>query len=228
MEVILNNGFKQKKVSLKEGNLTSIQSKDIKNILKNLVNDYNFIDINTKDLYFIGTTVYDELEKYCDMVDFSLVEDILEVLDLGEDFLEKKINNLSFSETVFLNIVRNLIISNKYVIFNDILSYFDMINQKRMIRLFEFLKEHKYLLIISSKDVNLLYKVADYSIVWNKKFFEIDTTDNIYTNVAMLLDNKLSVPVLSLITYRAKVEKNVKLFYSKDVRDIIKDIYKHV
>ena len=38
----------------------------------------------------------------------------------------------------------------------------------------------------------------------------------------------IDVPELPLITYLAKKEKGVKLFYHDDVRDIIKDVYKHV
>lgn len=228
MEITLDNGFKKRKAKFKTGNITSIQSSDIKNILLNLRRDYDFAYIDNINLYFIGKTVFDELEKYVLDVDYSFLEEIVGILDLGEKFLERKVYGLSFTEKLYLNIIRNLLTLKKVVIFNDLFSYVDNFNQKRLIKLFSFLKEKDYILIISSKDVNYLYKIADYSIVWNKKFFEFDTTDNIYTNVSLLIENKLAVPVLPLITYKAKVEKDVKLFYSKDVRDIIKDIYKHV
>ena len=55
-----------------------------------------------------------------------------------------------------------------------------------------------------------------------------DKTEEIYSDVPTLNKYGLDVPTLSYITYKAKEEKNVKLFYSRDVRDIIKDIYKHV
>lgn len=228
MEIVLDNGFKKRKAKFKTGNITSIQSSDIKNILLNLRRDYDFVYIDNINLYFIGKTVFDELEKYVLNIDYSFLEEIVNIFELGEKFLEKKVCELSYTEKLYLNIIRNLLTLKKVVIFNDLFSYIDSFNQKRVIKLFSFLKEKDYILIISSKDVNYLYKIADYSVVWNKKFFEFDTTDNIYTNVSSLIENKLAVPVLPLITYKAKVEKDVKLFYSKDVRDIIKDIYKHV
>ena len=44
----------------------------------------------------------------------------------------------------------------------------------------------------------------------------------------ILESNGIKVPTLIEITDLAKKNKNIKLFYHTDVRDIIKDIYKHV
>ena len=40
-------------------------------------------------------------------------------------------------------------------------------------------------------------------------------------------ENVIPMPYITKVTYLAK-NKKVKLTYHKDVRDIIKDIYKHV
>ena len=40
--------------------------------------------------------------------------------------------------------------------------------------------------------------------------------------------NKIDIPEIIEFTYLAKKQKNVKIDYHKDIRDIIKDIYKHV
>ena len=53
-------------------------------------------------------------------------------------------------------------------------------------------------------------------------------TKDILTDVEILINNNIDVPKLPLLTYLAKIKKNIKLFYHYDVRDIIKDIYKHV
>jgi len=228
MEVVLDNGFKKKEVEFKSGNIISIQSNDVKNIFENLCIDYNFSCIDINNLFFIGNTVIDELDIYSSDFDSSLLYGILEVLEYDDIFLKKKINNLSYTEKLFVNIIRILLLGNKKIIFNNVFYLIDNYNQKKLIKLLNYLKDKDYYLIISNKDVNFLYKYADYSLIWNKKFFDFDTVDNIYNNVEPLIKNKFSVPILPLITYKAKVEKNVKLFYSKDVRDIIKDIYKHV
>ena len=43
----------------------------------------------------------------------------------------------------------------------------------------------------------------------------------------IIKDKIVPIPYISEVTYLAK-NKKVKLSYHKDVRDIIKDIYKHV
>ena len=228
MEIVLDNGFKKKEVDFKSGNIISIQSNDIKNIFENLVIDYNFDCIDNNNLFFVGNTVIDEFDIYSPDFDSLFLYAILEVLEFDDIFLKKKISNLSYVEKLYVNIIRILLLGNKRVIFNNIFSLMDNYNQKKLINLLSYLKDKDYYLVISNKNVNFLYKYADYSVVWNKKFFDFDIVDNVYNNVEPLIKNKFSVPILPLITYKAKVEKDVRLFYSKDVRDIIKDIYKHV
>ena len=228
MEIVLDNGFKKKEVDFKSGNIISIQSNDIKNIFENLVIDYNFDCVDNNNLFFVGNTVIDEFDIYSPDFDSLFLYAILEVLEFDDIFLKKKISNLSYVEKLYVNIIRILLLGNKRVIFNNIFSLMDNYNQKKLINLLSYLKDKDYYLVISNKNVNFLYKYADYSVVWNKKFFDFDIVDNVYNNVEPLIKNKFSVPILPLITYKAKVEKDVRLFYSKDVRDIIKDIYKHV
>ena len=103
----------------------------------------------------------------------------------------------------------------------------DLNNQKKYINIINYLKNN-YIVFIQSDDVNALYKLADFSIVISRRTIKYDDCDKIYTNVKELKKMDLDIPDLSYITYKAKEEKKVKLFYSKDVRDIIKDIYKHV
>lgn len=230
MEIVLDNGFsKTRKVDFKSGYINSIQATNIKKLLSNLRKDEEFIYIDNFSLYFVGVTVFKELELYTTSTyDNSFLNKILNVLDLSDNFLDKKVSTLSHTEKIYLNIIRKLLLPYNVVIFDDIFNSLDNYSSKKIYNLFNFLKEKEYVIIITSRDVNKLYKIADYSLVWSKGYFDFDLTDNIYTNVEVLVKNRLAVPTLSLITYKAKVEKNVKLFYSKDVRDIIKDIYKHV
>ena len=153
---------------------------------------------------------------------------VFDIFGLNDSFFDNKIEDLSYTEKVYLNIIRNLSLGNKKILFYDVYNYLDYANQKKIKNLLLYLKEKKYTIFITSKDVNVLYKLADYSILWNKNNFDYGKTDDLYTNVEKILKFNLEVPVLSLITYKALKNKNVKLFYSKDVRDVIKDIYKHV
>lgn len=226
MELDLVYKSRTKKVELHEGEITSLDSKYTDEIIENL-SDITIIDNET--LYFIGTTVESEIGIYNNgMEDYSITLDVLKELGLKNNFLTRKIDTLSFTEKIYLNILRRLSGTSKKVLFKDMYRYLDYRNQKNFKNLLNYLKEKKYIIIITGSDVDIFYKVSDYSIIWDKGIFVYDTTDNVYTSEEVLTNKNINVPSLPLITYKAKEEKNVKLFYSKDVRDIIKDIYKHV
>lgn len=226
MELDLVYKSRTKKVELHEGQITSLDSKYTDEIIENL-SDITIID--NEALYFIGTTVESEIGIYNNgMEDYSITLDALKELGLKNNFLTRKIDTLSFTEKIYLNILRRLSGTSKRVLFKDMYRYLDYRNQKNFKNLLNYLKEKKYIIIITGSDVDIFYKVSDYSIIWDKGIFVYDTTDNVYTSEEVLTNKNINVPSLPLITYKAKKEKNVKLFYSKDVRDIIKDIYKHV
>ena len=227
MEIILRNNYK-KKINAEEGTIISLQASNLNTIVNNLLNDYKFININNNQMYFVGENVYEEINLYNKIYNLSLINDVLNILGLDDSFFNKKIENLSYTEKIYLNIIRNLSLDNKKVLFYDVYNYLDYANQKKIKNLLLYLKDKKYIIFITSNDVNILYKLADYSVLWNKNNFEYSKTDDLYSDVEKLLKFKLEVPILSKITYKALKDKNIKLFYSKDVRDIIKDIYKHV
>lgn len=229
MELILRNQFgEEKEVSFEEGSITSIQSNNIKSILNNFLKKYSPIYINNYDLYFLGNSVYNEIELYCGSIDYEFVYELLNILEIDDSFLRRKVSELSYTEKIYLNIIRRLSTIGKIVLFDDVFRYIDYANQKRVSNLLHYLKDNMYTVIITSNDVNVLYKLADYSVVWYKRTYLYGNSDDVYTSVSKFIKNRIAVPILPLITYKAKTEKNVKLFYSKDVRDIIKDIYKHV
>lgn len=226
MEIVIKNKNKSKKVDVSNC-IVSLQGVELKDIINNLRETYECECISSDDLFFVGSTVLDEISIYNKYPEMSFVSDVLICLGYDTLFFDKSINALSYSEKIILNVLRKLSDLNKLVVFDNIFSTFDMYFKKKFVKLFELLKENGYVIFITG-DVNDLYKYSDYSVVSTKTSIKFDSTDDIYTDVAMLKKNKLDIPVLSYITYRAKEDKGIKLFYSKDIRDIIKDIYKHV
>ena len=60
----------------------------------------------------------------------------------------------------------------------------------------------------------------------NHTVLEGDTNES-YTRVDFLKRQGFSIPDIVEMTYKAKKTKGVKIIYHKDIRDLIKDIYKH-
>ena len=178
-------------------------------------------------MFFIGKTVLDEISSYTSYPELDTCYETLKILELYNTFMDKETDKLSTTEKIYLNILRNVSKTNDIIVFTNIFLGLDYKNQKKLVKLINYLKQ-KMIVIILSYDVNYLYKYSDYSILVSNKIIKYDKCDDIYEDVDTLMKLELDIPDLCYITYKAKEEKNVKLFYSKDVRDIIKDLYKHV
>ena len=50
----------------------------------------------------------------------------------------------------------------------------------------------------------------------------------VYENVKFMREHNFEIPDIVMFTSIAKQEKNVKIDFHRDIRDLIKDIYKHV
>ena len=76
---------------------------------------------------------------------------------------------------------------------------------------------------------NKLYKYTNRIIFVknNHTILEGDTAET-YTRVDFLKRHSFSIPDIVEMTYKAKRTKGIKIIYHKDIRDLIKDIYKHV
>ncbi len=226
MEIVFRNEVCSESVNV-PNSIISLQSKD-NSVIKNLKEDYDVVTVDNKNLFFASDTVINEIALFTKFPELSLISDIMQIIGINYNFFDKKISTLSNTERVYLNIFRNIAKTFDIVLFDNIFIGLDNNNRKKVIKLINFLKDSSYSVIISSDDVNDLYKYSDYSVICTKTKIFSGKTEEIYSDVEELNKYKLDVPTLSYITYKAKKDKNVKLFYSKDVRDIIKDIYKHV
>ena len=90
------------------------------------------------------------------------------------------------------------------------------------------LKEEKKIVVVSSNDTDVLYELTDEIILLNgNSVYKYGSSDKIFTLTELMKEKVIPMPKITKVTYLAK-NKKIKLSYHKDVRDIIKDIYKHV
>jgi ABC-2 type transport system ATP-binding protein len=197
--------------------------------------DYINIAIIDKEKEFYTSKVIDEILFYAKLRNYkskNIKKEILEWLkefNLEEDILKRIGHSLSETEKYFIKIIANLITKPQIVVFKDIMDGIDYNNKKIIKRLINKLKEDGTLVILTSMNSNILYELTDEVFIFDKgKLLVNGPTNDIYTNVELLIKNKIDVPYFSLLTYKANKEKKANLFYRKDVRDVIKDVYKSV
>lgn len=153
----------------------------------------------------------------------------LEIVGLNESYLDKNISELSAGDRKLIQIAIGLINNPSIIIFDETFTELDNNNRKVLVKLIKNLKtKYNKTVVISSNDANLLYELTDEIIVLRKgKVLVFGDTVETYKNVELLSKNNIEIPDLIMFTYLAK-DKKVKLSYHRDIRDLIKDVYKHV
>lgn len=162
--------------------------------------------------------------------DQKKINGALKIVGLEKDYLTKDLFTLSTSEKKLVQIASCLLSNPELIIFEEPFLYFDLNNQKQLFFLMQRLQEqHNKNILIVSKDSNILYKYTKQMIfIKNNDIIATGNTKEMYQKIEWLNKNKITVPEIVLFTHKAKKEKNVKIDYHQDIRDIIKDIYKHV
>ena len=145
-------------------------------------------------------------------------------------YLNRYITTLSTLEKKLILIANALIINPNILILEEPFLGIDLINEKKIMQLLLKLQDkYQKTIIIVSKDIALLYKYTEQIIIINESGSILSgKTNEILENIDLLNKNKILPPNIAQFTYLAKQTKNIKLEYHKDIRDIIKDIYKHV
>lgn len=158
------------------------------------------------------------------------LKDSLKIVGLEESFLERLLTTLSKSETKLIQIAMSLLSNPEVLILEEPFLDLDNKNEKKIYMLLLRLKEqYKKLIIISSSNSNILHKyTTKMFFIKNDTIFLEGKTQEVYQRVDFLKRNGFSIPEIIQITYKANKKKEAGIEFHKDIRDLIKDIYKHV
>lgn len=157
-------------------------------------------------------------------------ESSLKIVGLSPEYLGREYYSLSSSEKFQVSLAISLLSNPTILILDNPFTYLDLHQEKELIKLLQRLKEqYKKMIVIVDDNCNKLYKYTNKMIFVknNHNVLEGDTNES-YTRVDFLKRQGFSIPDIVEMTYKAKKTKGVKIIYHKDIRDLIKDIYKHV
>lgn len=208
-----------------------IDSKSFHIISKNLITYIDELNNNT----FLTKKVSDEfylMKKYIQSDDSSYVKKViasLNMVGLLESFLEREIISLSKSEKRLLQIAINLITNPDIIIIKEPFLYLDKNNKRNISKiLLDLKKKYQKTIIILSKDINTLYELSNYLVILkDNKVLISDKTNLIFNNLDFLEKNEIDLPNIILFN-KIALNYNKKLPNSKDVKDLIKDVYRNV
>lgn len=156
--------------------------------------------------------------------------DSLKIVGLSKEYLDKKISKLSSSEIKLIQIAISLLSNPEVILLDEPFETLDTKNIKKIVMLLTKLKDqYKKTIVIASTNSDMLYKYTTKMIfIKNNKVFLTGPTKEVYKKVEYLTKHKFEIPDIVLFTSKAVNEKKVHIDYHRDIRDLIKDIYKHV
>lgn len=156
--------------------------------------------------------------------------DSLKIVDLKEEYLQRIITTLSTSEIKKFQIAVALITNPKIILIEEPYINLDIPNRNRIYRLLTQLNEkYKITIVVASNNSDLLYRYTQNIIILKDyQLLKQGPIKGTYEDVDSLLENDIELPDIITLTYKAKKNKDIHIDYHRDVRDLIKDIYKHI
>lgn len=185
---------------------------------------------------FFNTTVKDEIAfaMKCfnykkDKIDERILE-VLKLVGLNETYLNRNPFKLSDGEKRKVAIASILVFNPKIILLDEPTIGLDDNGKEKLINIIKKLKnKYNKMIIICSKDIDILYKIVDDLVILDKGEVILNgTKDEVLDNTEILEKYKIGLPMI--LEFREKVmkEKNIKLDKHLDIRDLIKDIYRNV
>ena len=158
------------------------------------------------------------------------IVDSLKIVGLNSSYLDRQLCTLSSSEKKQIQFALALLSNPELIIMDEPFINYDLKTSKKMWMLIQRMKDqYNKTFIWISHDIDNLFKYStNLIIIKNNKILIEGKTNEIIQKVEYLKKNKIPIPPIIDFTYQVKKEKNICLEYHNDVRDILKDIYKHV
>lgn len=177
-----------------------------------------------KEEAFIKENVYDEL-CYDEKLNNNL-QVYLQELGLEEEFINKKISDLSSGEKRLLQYLKMLIHRKTILVIEEPFLNLDYNFKKKIICLLKKLKNNKTI-IIGSNNANDIYYLSDKVLFIKENNLYCNDTITAFTDSNVLKEFQIDTPsIVEFVNYAHL--KGVNLSYSKDIRDLIKEVYKNV
>lgn len=209
-----------------------LNQKELVNFKRKVSIIENYITDDYLDLTVYEYMKYKIFSEILDIKDYrKKIKDSLKIVGLSESYLDKKVSKLSKIEKQWVNFSIGLFSNPDVIILNRVFHSLDIINTKKIMRLLQQLvDQYNKVVIIYTNDAEIVYKFTNNTIVIKDENVLIEgLTENIFqNNIDMLLKNNIQIPKTIEFSYLVNTKKNIKLGYFKDIRDLIKDIYKKV
>ena len=155
------------------------------------------------------------------------IKEAIKLVDLDEEYLDKKISELTLEEKRKVSLASSLIFNPKLLILEDITFGLGAKEKEKLIKLLKLLRDkYKKTIILITKDTDFCYQVTD-------KVFVIDRGRVVLTGDRKSLENDKMLTFYDLETpnivkfINACNKKNKNITYTTNILDLIKEVYRN-
>lgn len=193
-----------------------------------IIKKYNASILSLDKLEFLfGEKVIDELNKYADKNTDKYkkrLDEVLLMVDLDNNLLERDISLLSNSEVIKLLFAQILLKNPNTIIIEDIFTQLDIKTRNKFFKILIKLKKYyNKTIIIFSFDINNVYELLD-DIIY------IDSNgEYIYDNKFSLYENnniEIKPDIINFTNMMRKKYTNMK--YTDSINELIKELYREI
>ena len=225
---LINGVVKPSKGSVRIGEFVN-DGRNIKNV-NSLRFDVGVVYKNKDDMFF-NKKVKDELEfamkffKYKTNKKVVRSIEALKIVGLGEEYLNKNIDDLSLSEAKKVGLASVLVYNPRVIILDEPTLHFNSREKRELIRILNFINE-KYgkTIIVMSRDVDFIYEFNSNILVLSNGELVMQGNNDIFYDENKLSKYDISSPLIVTFSnlVRSKYNKNFK--YYKSVLDLVKGV----
>ena len=218
--------------TFEEGKITSVLSVSgngktlFSYILSGLIKDYTGEVINSYEGRNMGYVFQNPEESFI----FNNVREELKMVGLDNSYLDRNPFDLSSGEKCLLALGVVLSLNPKLLIIDDPTLYLDNKNMEYLIKLIKKLKNnyHKTIIIFTS-DIEFAIRLTDnYVILKNGKICSSGNSKDLLNNIPRLKSSGIEIPRIIEFINVVNKKKNINLDMTFDIKELMKDIYRHV
>jgi energy-coupling factor transport system ATP-binding protein len=158
------------------------------------------------------------------------VSEALSMVGLNDSYLERDVFKLSGGEQRKVAIASVMVFNPKVIILDEPTVGLDLKSKKKLMQLIKKLKDryHKTVMIVSH-DVDMLNVIADDIVALDEGNIVICGSKNeVFKNTSLFHKYNLKLPKIVEFTGKVIADKGIILGHNPDIKELIKDIYRHV